>query len=199
MPMPSNKSGNVGIIDYSGRLLTNDNVRYELATGNGFRWGYRTTLAAGARIWFLFDPSLNETVTETMYKFRAALTTTGSPVNMESWEGATVSAPGTEIIVYNFNRCSDCDASLNPYAKMYHTPTIDSSGNKYAPDTYVYADTSTPGLALTSQGQAEDEYSAWLNPLYKYLWKITNIGSESTTLSVGCRIIREYNYNVGGR
>ena len=29
--LPTNKDGETGIIDYSGRLLTNDNIRHEIA------------------------------------------------------------------------------------------------------------------------------------------------------------------------
>ena len=197
---PKNTADEVGIIDYAGRLVTNDNVRHAIAVGDVFRMGYNATLAAGASTWLVFDPSLNGTNTNPhIHKLLATVRTTASDITMELWEGATLSDNGTEITMFGFNCCDECDPSLNPYAKMYHTPTIDSSGNKYAPDVYVHAVTGGPGGSITSSGSASDEYSAWLNPKYKYLYKFTNVGANSTRLDVNARIIREPKYRAGGR
>jgi len=48
--LPTNKSSETGIIDYAGRLVTNDNVRHAIAVGDVFRIRYTATLAAGASI-----------------------------------------------------------------------------------------------------------------------------------------------------
>ena len=118
---------------------------------------------------------------------------------MELWEGASFTDDVTEIIIYNFNRCAS-DPSLNPYAVMYHTPTIDSSGNKYAPDVYISATSSSQGqLDVTAPGESADEYSAYLHPDKRYLWKFTNTNDAETTLSISGRIIYEENYRAGGR
>lgn len=197
---PTNSYGEVGIIDYAGRLVTNDNVRYECATGNMYRAGWSVaSLAAGASAYLVFDPSLNGTDLTGMYKAKKAIHSTKSPITVEFYEGATLSDNGTEITIYNYNRCDECDPSLNPRAKLYHTPTQDSSGNKYAPDVYVYATTGGLGSSIISAGGTEDDYSAYLNTKYKYLWKFTNSGSETTRLGVSIRFIDEKKYRAGGR
>ena len=198
--LPTNKSGERGIVDYSARLLTNDNVRFEIAKGNTYRVGYSQDVATGEALWITFDPSLNGTYDDRVYKIKANVTTTARPILMEFCEGATLTDNGTEIVIYNFNRNSDVDASLNTYAKMYHTPTIDSSGNKYAPDETIYADATKFGnINVTAQGEETDEYSAYLHPTKKYLWKFTNIGDETTNIAVAARIIYEQDYKAGGR
>lgn len=198
--LPTNKDGETGIIDYSGRLLTNDNIRHEIALGNAFRWSYHdSALAAAGIVYILFDPSLNGTVDGSIYKFKTYIQSTLSSVTLEFWEGVTASDNGTEITAFGFNRCDTCDPSLNPYAKMYHTPTVDDSGNEYAPKEYIYAISTAPGQKTPVTGGSGDEYSAWLNPAKKYMWIIRNTGGAETAVTLSARVVRETKYKAGGR
>ena len=197
--IPRNNDGVCGIVDYSGRLLTNSNVQHEIALGNVYRFAYRVaSLAAGASAYVLWDSSLNGTRIGTgTYKAKFDLTSTARPLTIESYEGATVSAPGTVITCFNFNRCDGCDASLNG---LYHTPTVDASGNKYAPDGYLFASSTSQGqLTVTSPGQSGEEFSAHWHPLKKYLFKITNIGDAVTNVVLSGRIIDESKFRFGGK
>ena len=95
--IPTNKSGESGIIDHSGRLVINDNIRYEIALGNAYRFAHIfSAVAKDATGTILFDPSLNGAYTDRHYKIKAYITATAAPVKMEFYEDAEVSANGTE-------------------------------------------------------------------------------------------------------
>jgi len=198
--LPTNKSGESGIVDYSGRLLINDNVRYELSLGNAYRFGHKfVAVADGTSVYVMLDPSNNGASPDQVYKIKASITSISYPITMKFYEDPTISANGNEIVIYNFNRNPECDPSLNSHAIMYAGPTVDVSGNKYAPDVYVYADTSNPGLSLSTPGDRADEFSAYLNPNKKYLWEFENASDGATDILISGRIIYEENYKAGGR
>jgi len=197
--IPRNTDGVVGIIDYSGRLVQSSNVQHEIALGNVYQFTHRVaSLAAGASFWVLWDSSLNGTRISTgTYKAKFELSSTARPITIESWEDPTVSAVGTVITCYNFNRCENCDPSLNG---LYHTPTVDASGNKYAPDGYLFASASAQGLlSVTSPGNTGDEFSAHWHPQKKYLFKITNTGDAITNVVLSGRIVNESKWRYGGQ
>lgn len=198
--IPTNKDGETGVIDYSGRLLITDNIRHELSLGNAYRFGHHfKSVADETSVYVLFDPSNNGLSPERVYKMKATIQAISYPITMKFYEEPTVSANGTEIVIYNFNRNDECDSSLNSHAKMYYGPTVDASGNTYAPDVYVYADTSAPGLNLSTPGDRADEFSVYLNPNKKYLWEFENASTGTTDILVSGRIIYEQNYRAGGR
>lgn len=200
MDGPTNSQGERGIIDYSGRLLTNDNVRHELSLGNAYRFGHRfSAVGAGATVNILFDPSNNGVAPGRVYKVKAFVESIAYPITMKFYEDPTITANGTEVIVYNFNRCSECDASLNSNAKCYYGPSVDSSGNEYGPSIYIFADTSAPGLSISIPGDIADEFSVYLNPTRKYLWSFTNEGDGATDIQFNARLIYEQDYRAGGR
>jgi hypothetical protein len=199
--LPTNKNSETGIIDYAGRLVTNDNVRHAIAVGDVFRWAHHTpALAAAGVVYVLFDPSLNGTNTNPhIHKFKTSVQSTLSSVTVEFYEGVIASDNGTEITMFGFNRCDGCDPSLNPYAKLYHTPTVDDSGNEYAPREYIYAISTSPGQKTPVTGASGDEYSAWLNSAKKYMWIIRNTGGAETAVTLSARVVREPKYRAGGR
>jgi len=198
--IPTNKSGESGIVDYAGRLLINDNVRYEVALGNAYRFGIHfTAVASGASVYAWLDPSANGAYPDRQYKIRATVKAISYPITMSLYEGATISANGTEVVIYNFNRNAECDASLNSHSKMYYGPTVDASGNKYSHDVYIYADTSSPGISLSTPGDSADEFSVFINPNKKYLWAFENGSTGATDIKISGRIIYEENYRAGGR
>lgn len=198
--LPTNKDGETGIVDYSGRLLTTDNIRFEVSRGNAYRFAIQfAAVPAGQSRYAWFDPSANGAYPGRVYKIKASVRSTANPVTMLLYEGAVISSNGTEVIIYNFNR-NVTDSSLNPYAPLYHTPTITSNGTKYAPDMYIFASTTSQGqLEITAPGDGEDEFSAHLNPTKKYLWVFQNATGEATTISIVGRIIYEQDYRAGGR
>lgn len=199
MDGPTNANGSRGVIDYSGRLLINDNVRFALALGYCYRFEHRfAAVAAGTSVRMLFDPSLNGSVSGNVYKLKGQFITTKNPIVVKFYEQPTVSANGSEITIFNFNRI-DGDPSLNSRAKMYYGPTVDDSGNAYGPDVYIYADTSVPGLSLSVPGDTADEFSVYVDSSKKYMWELQNQTGEATDIIFLGRAIYEPDYRTGGR
>ena len=197
--LPTNRANMTGIIDFDGGLLVTDELRFSELLGNVYRFEHRKNVDASGNLTIVFDPSINGMVEGRHYEAAIAVSTTVRPILIEFWEGGAFSSLGTEITIYNFNRNSGCDSSLNPYAKLYHTPTVDSSGNKYAPDAYIFASSSVLGtLRVTAPGQSP-QIPAMLDPTKKYCVKFTNLGDAQTTVTVMGIVKYMPDYRAGGR
>lgn len=176
---------NTAYTDGNHRIVTTQNVQNEIMLGTVYRFSYRVaSLAAAASFYILFNP----TDTDTIYKGKWSLSTLKSSVTFEGFEDATVSDLGVLIPVYNMNR----NATSLTDSILYHTPTVSETGDKYLPDSYIYADESSQGqLSLTTSSSLQDEWSAVFNPTKKYLYKITNVGDTATAVTVSGRYIEE--------
>ena len=103
-------------------------------------------------------------------------------VEMDAYEGTTVSADGTSITAYNLNR----NSSNTPNMTAFHTPTITADGTKihaqWAPPTASGTGGSQEGVVDVTQGEE------WiLKPDTNYLFRITNNSGE--IISIGYEIM----------
>ncbi len=197
---PVNRYGVAGIIDDEGRHIVGGDILHAVQQGRAFRFSHRfASLAAAGIAYILLDPSANDAA-DTL---RLAVDIdTGTDVSVEVFEGTTVTADGTELVAHGLNR--NGDASMNSAPAIYHTPTIDASGNLAAPIAYIAArlpaDIVWQGV-LGDVG-AGDAAIGTLPELYldrtqKYLLRVTNVGTGAGNVVVSGRLIREPHYFEG--
>ena len=191
---PCNRYGVAGIVDDEGRHAVVDPALLAIQQGRAFRFSHRfSSVAAAAVVSILVDPSANGATTP----LRLAVDIeTGVDCSVEILEGTTTTADGTELVAYGLNR--NADPSMNSVGAVYHTPTIDTSGNLALPIAYV--DAALPAdisyqetFGETGAGDAAHRTlpEIYLDRTKKYLIRVTNLGSGAGNIVVSGRIIRE--------
>lgn len=180
-------------VDFDERLIVTGNVGHAITLSQAFRVSDASLnmLAGGSRE-ILVDPTaLTQTATRGKLFVQS-----DQDIKIEFYEAVTVSANGTPLTVYNFNRVND--ASCN--TAVYHTPTVTGPGTKYAPDMYALVGTWGVGINVSTATpfSGADEFSAILNPTKKYLYKFTNLNAaDPAKVAIEIRLVEEPNYPTG--
>jgi len=179
--------------DYDGRLVVTDIIRYGIEQSLVYRAGYvDLAVPAEGDITILIDPTeLPKVATKGKIS-----TETTQDVKIEYFEGVTVSDNGDPIVVYNFNR-------INPVAspsKIYSSPTVTDTGTKYSPDLYAFIGVGGVGsqVSTITPGASSDEFSPYIDPDKKYLYRITNLSTaDAAKIAVDIRFVSEPKYPLG--
>ena len=118
MFVPTNKDGVAGQIDYSGRLVINDNVRHTIALGNVYRFATKAdSLAAGASFIVAFDPSMNGLHPGNHYKEKLSAESTARKLRFRCMKARRYCRTR---YARTFHRNDECDPSLN-IVTLVHT------------------------------------------------------------------------------
>lgn len=180
-------------VDFDEQLIVTGNVRHAITLSQAFRVSdasFNLPLSGTREI--LVDPT-GLTPTATRGKL---FVKSDQDIKIEYYEGVTVSANGTPLTVYNFNRVNDVPCNT----AVYHTPTVTGPGLKYAPDLYALVGTWGVGVNVSTATpfSGADEFSAILNPTKKYLYKITNLNTtDPAKVVIEIRLVEEPNYPTG--
>jgi len=114
----------------TGDLVVKSEREHRAAEGQRFFHAEAVQIGAGIRRTFLINTPAS--TTRTHFNFNIAAS---KQVVVEVWEGATASEVGTGISGINFDRsqvfvAAAAAAELSGTTKVYHTPTLTSSGTK---------------------------------------------------------------------
>jgi hypothetical protein len=160
-------------------LSTQPYLHHAIANGMACRGSYYTaSLAAGAKVKFLIDATSCGMPVRIAVKMDAE-----KDMNLYLYEGAVVSANGTKVDTYSFNR----DDTLNESKfAMYHTPTVDDSGNLCAPIIRLKTAGTKQSPDLSSAG---NENYTQIDYTKKYLVEIVNASGDASFLYVYFRMM----------